>query len=128
MQLLWICLGGALGTGGRHLVGLWASNAFGTGFPYGTLLVNALGSFFISVVMFLGHDAGAIPASMRIMLTTGVLGGFTTYSSFNFETLKLFQSGGYTLAAVNVASTLLVCAFAGLLGLLVGSRLAGLIS
>jgi len=125
LQFLWICLGGALGTGSRYLVGLWAAEALGTGFPYGTLTVNVLGSFLISLVMSLCVDAGVIPPTVRMFLTTGVLGGFTTYSSFNFETLKLVQSGAWGLAATNVVVTLFACTAAGLLGLIAGSRLVG---
>ena len=128
LQLLWICIGGALGTGSRYLVGLWAAKALGTGFPYGTLVVNVVGSFLISIVMYLSIDAGAIPLPVRLFITTGFMGGFTTYSSFNYETLKLFQSGAWGIAATNVLVTLLACATAGLLGLFVGSRIAGAIS
>lgn len=127
-QFFWICIGGALGTGSRYLVGLWALKTLGAGFPYGTLIVNGLGSFLISVVMYLSVDAGAFPLTVRMFLTTGFLGGFTTYSSFNYETLKLIQSGAWAIAATNVLITLLACMVAGLLGLLVGSRVAAGIS
>lgn len=128
LQFFWICIGGALGTGARYLVGIWAAKALGTGFPYGTLTVNVVGSFLISIVMYLSIDAGAIPLPVRLFLTTGFMGGFTTYSSFNYETIKLFQSGAWGLGATNVLITLLACATSGLLGLFVGSRIAGAIS
>ena len=124
LQFIWICVGGALGTGSRYLVGVWAAKALGAGFPYGTLIVNVVGSFLISVVMYLSVDAGAIPLPVRLFLTTGFMGGFTTYSSFNYETLKLFQSGAWGIAATNLLATLLSCAGAGLLGLSVASRVA----
>jgi CrcB protein len=126
LQFLWICLGGALGTGSRHLVGLWAAKTLGTTFPHGTLIVNVVGSFLLSVVMTLSIDSGAIPLPVRLFLTTGVMGGFTTYSSFNYETIALFQSGAWGAAASNVLITLLACAASGLLGLFVGSRVASL--
>ncbi len=124
LQLIWICVGGALGTGARFLVGTWAAESLGTAFPYGTLIVNVVGSFLIAVVMSLSIDAGVIPLPVRMFLTTGVMGGFTTYSSFNYETLKLFQSGAWGSAAANVAVTLLGCAASGLFGLWVASRVA----
>lgn len=124
MQLLWVCVGGAIGSGCRHLVGVWTTDTFGTGFPYGTLIVNTLGSFLISVVMSLSMESGAISPLMRLFLVTGVMGGFTTYSSFNYETIKLYQSGAYLAAGGNALATLLVCAMAGFLGLFVGSRMA----
>jgi CrcB protein len=125
VQFLWICLGGALGTGSRYLVGLGALKFFGEGFPYGTLTVNLLGSFLISLVMYLSLDAAVLSAPMRMFLTTGFMGGFTTYSSFNYETLKLFQGGAFMLGTANVLGTLVGCALAGLLGLFVAARIAG---
>jgi CrcB protein len=124
LRFLGLCVGGALGTGSRYLVGQWAATSLGTGFPYGTLTVNTVGSFLISIVMYLSIDAGAIPLPARLFLATGFMGGFTTYSSFNYETLKLVQSGAWTSAAANVLLTLLACWTSGLLGLVVGSRIA----
>lgn len=125
VQFLWICLGGALGTGARYLVGLGAAKVLGAGFPYGTLTVNLLGSFLISVVMYLSLDAAVLSASLRLFLTTGFMGGFTTYSSFNYETLKLFQGGAFALGAANLFGTVIGCAIAGLLGVFVAARLGG---
>ena len=125
VQFFWICLGGALGTGSRYLVGLGAVKVLGTGFPYGTLTVNVVGSFLISVVMYLSLDAAILSTPVRMFLTTGFMGGFTTYSSFNYETIKLFQSGAVAIGATNVVVTLLACAASGLLGLFVAARLAG---
>lgn len=127
MQFLSICVGGALGTGSRYLVGLWAARALGTDFPHGTLIVNILGSFLISVVMSLSVESEAIPLPVRLFLTTGFLGGFTTYSSFNYETLEMIQSGAFSLAAANVAGTVLACATSGLFGLFVAARLVAVV-
>ncbi len=124
-QLLSICLGGAIGTGARYLVGLGAAAALGTGFPYGTLIVNTVGSFLIGVVLVLGVDFEVLPPPWRLFLATGVMGGFTTYSSFNYETLELVKGGAWTLAALNVLGTLAAAALAGLLGAYVGARLGG---
>jgi CrcB protein len=123
-QLLWISLGGALGTGFRYLVGLWAERTLGAGFPFGTLIVNLVGSFLLTAVAYLGLEAQAISQPLRLFLTVGVMGGLTTYSSFNFETLRLVQSGHWSLAAGNVLGTLLGCGVAGLLGLFTGARIA----
>jgi fluoride exporter len=128
LNFIWICIGGGLGSGSRYLVGLGAAKLLGTGFPYGTLVVNVVGCFLISVVMYLSVDTGIISPPVRLFLVTGFLGGFTTYSSFNYETLKLVQSGSWALAASNILVTWLACATSGLLGLFVGSRLAGTIS
>ena len=118
-RLLWICLAGALGTGTRYLLGLWAGERFGTGFPYGTLLVNVLGCFLIALVMQTALSRAAFPPTVRLALTTGFLGGLTTYSSFAFETTKLAQDGARGAALVNFAVTTGACFAAVLLGLAV---------
>jgi fluoride exporter len=123
-QLLWISVGGALGTASRHLVGLWAERLWGAGFPYGTLLVNLVGSFLLAAVTYLSLEAQVISQPLRLFLTVGVMGGLTTYSSFNFETLRLVQSGQWSLAATNVVCTLVGCGAAGVLGLFAGARMA----
>src|SRR6185295_7171417 len=111
-----ICLGGAIGSGARYLSSTAMTRAFGN-FPFGTMGVNVIGSFFASVVMVLALEKSAISRDLRFFLVTGVLGGFTTYSSFNYETLHLAQSGALGLAAVNVAVTLVVCCLAGIGGI-----------
>jgi CrcB protein len=115
-QLFWICLGSAAGGGARHLVSGWALRALGPGFPHGTLIVNVAGSFLIAVVMFAGVERGVISPTLRLALTTGVLGGFTTYSSFSYETMRSMQEGAWGVAAANVAITTVACLAACLLG------------
>lgn len=115
-RFLWVCLGSGVGGGARYLVSGWALKALGASFPYGTLAVNVLGSFLIAVVMFAGVEAAAIPPTLRLALTTGVLGGFTTYSTFSYETMKALQDGAWGLAVGNVLVTVVGCLAACLLG------------
>ncbi|HEY7114284.1 MAG TPA: fluoride efflux transporter CrcB, partial [Thermoanaerobaculia bacterium] len=115
-RFFWICLGGAAGTGARYLVSGWALQVFGTALPWGTLAVNLVGSFFIGAVMHVGLTSQLISPTVRLALTTGVLGGFTTYSSFNYETLQLFQEGAWRMGVVNMAGMLLGCLAAGAAG------------
>ena len=122
-RLAWVCLGSALGGGARYLVSLGALRWLGPGFPYGTLAVNLIGSFLISAIMHVALTTTWISPGMRLFLTTGVMGGFTTYSAFNYETLALATDGEWLLAATNIVVTLAVCALAGILGLAV-ARLA----
>lgn len=121
-RLAWVCLGSALGGGARYLLSLGALRLLGPSFPYGTFTVNVLGSFLIGLLMHLGLEALISPAA-RIFLTTGVMGGLTTYSTFNYETLRLVADGDWHLAAVNVAATLVTCLVAGALGLASGRAL-----
>jgi fluoride exporter len=118
-----VFLGGALGSVSRYLVATWAAAAWGPDFPRGTLIVNVTGSFLISVVMGLSLEAGAISPGARLFLTTGIMGGFTTYSSFNYETLHLLDEGLVARALLNLGVTVLACLASGALGLVL-ARLA----
>lgn len=123
-RFLWICLGGAAGTGARYLLSGWLLRVAGPGFPWGTLAVNVLGSFLLGVLMEIARWTD-IPPTLRLALATGVLGGFTTYSTFNYETLQCFARNQWLLGFANVAGTLLACLAAGGLGMSAGRLLAG---
>ncbi len=118
-RFLWICLGGAAGTGARYLLSGWLLRAAGPGFPWGTLAVNVIGSFLLGVLLQL-----SLATDLRLALTVGGMGGFTTYSSFNSETLQYLLRDEWLTAFAYVAATLLVCLAAGALGLLCGRLLA----
>lgn len=113
----WICLAGAAGTGTRYLIGLWAGDRFGAAFPYGTLIVNIVGCFLIAVVMQTALEVAAFPPNLRFALTTGFMGGLTTYSSFAYETTRLVENGARGAAALNFAITTVACFVAIILGL-----------
>jgi CrcB protein len=117
VRLFWICLGGAAGTAARYFVGLWSLERFGAAFPYGTLIINLTGCFLIAVVME-AAAARSWPETTRLAVTVGFLGGFTTYSSFNFETTRLAQTGGQSAAVLYVLATLAGGVAAGILGML----------
>ena len=120
-RLFWICLGGAAGTAARYGIGVWATGRFGGLLPIGTILVNLIGCFAIALTM---HVATAFEwsATTRMALTIGVLGGFTTYSSFNYETSRLLLEGAVGTAGVNMLITMVGGLAAGWVGLL-GARL-----
>ena len=123
-RFLLICLGGAIGTGARYLVVVWMARTAGTGFPFGTLLVNASGSFLLGFLMQLSLFAPAISADTRLMLGTGILGGFTTYSAFNYETLTLLREQAWGPALVYAAATLIGCLAAGAAGIAMARAVA----
>ena len=125
MKLLWIALGGAVGTLARYHLDGWTQGKLGTGFPFGTLAVNLLGSFLLAIVMHVGLRVDAVPSTVRIALATGLLGGFTTYSSFNYETQGYLHGGAWGMALINVVVTVFGCLLAGLTGAVVARALVG---
>jgi CrcB protein len=122
-NLLWVCLGGAVGSGARYLLGNVVLALLGSAFPFHTLAVNVAGSFLLGFLMQMGLATDLLSPTLRLTLTTGVLGGFTTYSSFNYETLASFQQNAVALGFLNIAATVLGCLAAGLFGTAAG-RLA----
>ncbi len=118
LRFLLVCAGGAIGSGARYLVSTWAAGALGADFPRGTILVNATGSFVLAFVLSLPPSALSVEA--RLFLGAGIMGGYTTYSSFNYETLALFERGSPLLALANVLVTVAVCLVSGLAGLVLG--------
>lgn len=124
-RFLLICLGGAAGTGARFAVQNVAATVLGTAFPYGTIAVNVIGSFLIGAVMYASMATELVDPTLRLVLTTGFLGGFTTYSAFNYETFALLENGALGRAMVNVAVTLVACLAAGFAGNALARRLLG---
>jgi len=119
-RFLWICLGGAAGTGARYLLTMGAAAALGTRFPYGTLAVNIIGSFLIGGIMHVGLTTDVISPTTRMALTTGIMGGLTTYSTFSFETVRYLQQGAWALGALNILLTTASCLVACMLGIAAG--------
>lgn len=122
MVLVWVMIAGGLGSGARYLIGQWAGERLGLSFPYGTLIVNLVGCFALGLFAQLASSTSWSP-ELRAAVAIGLLGGFTTYSSFNHETLALIASGSTSSALLNVAVTLAGGFVAGWLGLVVARQL-----
>jgi len=114
-----------VGTGARYLLSGWLLRLAGPGFPYGTLAVNVIGSFLLGLLMQVSLSTESFSPTLRLTLTTGVMGGFTTYSTFNYETLQLVQEGSWLLGVANLGITVVSCLAAGLLGIFAGRALTG---
>jgi fluoride exporter len=125
VRFFWICLGGAIGTGARYLLSGWAARYFGGSFPYGTLAVNLVGSLLIGVVMHVALATAQFSPDLRVVVVVGVLGGFTTYSGFNYETLKYFRDGAWLIGFVNILVMVGGCLAAGIAGLASARWLVG---
>lgn len=120
---LLVFLGGGIGASARY----WMSGAvyriLPTDFPYGNLVVNILGCFLIGLMMSIVQERFIIPPSYRVFLAIGILGGFTTFSSFSYETIALLESGQVITASLNVVVTVLGCLSATYGGMVVGRLL-----
>ncbi len=115
-NIIAIAIGAALGANLRYAISVWANQRLGAIFPYGTLMINLLGCFLIGVILSLANSRIQLSEPMRLILVTGLLGGFTTFSSFGYETYSLINSGNW-LAAIIYASTSMIV---GLIAVLVG--------
>ena len=119
-RFLLICLGGAVGTGLRYLTSILAARWFGAEFPYGTLIVNLSGAFAIGLVQQVGTESLLIPDNVRLFLTTGIMGGLTTYSTFSYETVRLMEVNAWHQAWINIFVTTTICLSLCFLGIGVG--------
>ena len=119
-RLMLVCLGGAIGSGLRYLISVVAARWLGADFPYGTLIVNVVGSFLIGLIQQIGLTTLLIPDTMRLFLTVGIMGGLTTYSSFSYETLRLVEGGAWGQAWINVLVTTALCLAVCFLGIAAG--------
>ncbi|MEO8429960.1 MAG: CrcB family protein [Acidobacteriota bacterium] len=124
-RFFWICLGGAAGTGARYLVTLGSIAILGAGFSWGTLAINVIGSFFLSALLHVALATRLVGETARLALGVGVLGGFTTYSTFNAETLGYLRDGAWRLGVANVAATVILCLAAGVAGLAAARWIVG---
>ena len=119
VRFLIVCGAGALGSGLRYLVAVAMGDSRPGAFPWGTLIVNVVGSFLIALILELALRIPSIPTNLRIGIATGFVGGLTTYSAFNYQSTALVMNGDTLRGVANVAMTLVGCAVAGLLGLAV---------
>lgn len=119
-----IALGGALGAVGRYALSSQITYWIGPGFPWGILLVNVIGCFVMGVLAELGALTLNLSPEMRAFLTTGVLGGFTTFSAFALDSAVMIERGDWTATTVYVAASVIGSIGALFLGLAVARGLA----
>jgi len=119
-QEVLVFVGGGIGATFRYWLQGAVYRFMGTEFPYGTLLVNVLGCFAIGLLMAVFEDRFAVNSGLRLFLTIGILGGFTTYSSFSYETVSMLREGSYLAGTANVVYTTLNCLGAAWVGGVIG--------
>lgn len=122
--MIWyVAVGSALGGAGRYLVTGWVQRAADSGFPLGTLTVNVVGSLLVGFLLRYSLDLPGITAEIRVMLTIGFCGGFTTFSTFSYETMALLQEGQWTRAVGYIAGSVVLSLGAAFTGFLVAHYL-----
>lgn len=122
MKILYIGIFGALGCIARYLVSGWMYQVAGRTLPYGTLAVNVLGSFLLGLIMEGSMRTTLLSQELRIGLAVGFMGGFTTFSTFSYETVRLFEEGSLGSAGLNILLNVLACLVAALLGIYVARQ------
>jgi CrcB protein len=106
MAFLFVFLGGGVGAALRHGVNISSARLLGTAFPYHTLFVNVAGSFVMGLLAGFFAFRGAPPQHWQLFLTTGILGGFTTFSAFSLDAALLYERSGLSLAALYVLASM----------------------
>lgn len=123
VRVLAIAAGGAVGALLRYWMSSGTHALLGRGFPYGTLVVNVLGSFAIGFLFVLFLERMTLSGEWRAGILVGVLGAFTTFSTFSIETLNLLEEGAHLKASLNVALSVALCLAGAWFGLLLGRTL-----
>lgn len=122
-KYLLIGFGGFLGANARYLLGGWVAERLGPSFPYGTFVINVTGSLVIGLFLSLITERFSAPPGLRLFFAIGFLGAYTTFSTFTFESLALFEARAYAAALANVFGSVAVGLFAVGLGAAIGRAL-----
>ncbi len=123
MAIWWVGLGGFLGANARYLLGGVISERWGTVFPYGTFVINVTGSFILGFFMAYAQERPWVAPGARLMFAVGFVGAYTTFSTFEYETMRLIQQRELLLATWNALGSLLSGAIAVFAGIVLGSSL-----
>ena len=107
-----VALGGALGSIARYALSTWIFDISSHKFPYATLAVNVLGSFFMGILFVIIVEKAALPTEMRSLLMIGFIGAFTTFSTFSLDALGLWQNGHIFMSVVYMLATVILCLIA----------------
>lgn len=119
--VLWVALGGAIGSAARFLVGGWFAARFGADFPYGTFFINVTGSFIIGLFLAFAQERLYVSPYLRMFFAVGIVGGYTTFSTFEFETIRLLQNGEFLRGAFYSVGSVVIGAVAAFAGIALGT-------
>jgi CrcB protein len=122
-MLLYVALGSAIGGVSRYLLGGLAQRMFDTTFPAGTLLVNVTGSFLLGAIIRYALETPSLTPEVRAFLTIGFCGGYTTFSTFSYETMALLEDGEWARAGVYITASVVLSLIATFLGFALARQL-----
>lgn len=122
MHIVYLGIFGACGCIMRYLVSGWTYQLFGRALPYGTLAVNVIGSLLLGLLMEGSFRSTLLSPELRLGLTVGFMGGFTTFSTFSYETVRLLEDGSLLAAGANILLNVLVCLLAAGGGILLARQ------
>ena len=117
MKIFYLGIFGGLGCVARYMVSGWVYNFAGRTLPYGTLAVNVVGSLLLGLIMEGSLRSTLLSPDLRIGLTVGFMGGFTTFSTFSYETVRLMEEGSLVSAGANVLLNVTICIVAAVVGI-----------
>ena len=120
LKILYIGIGGFMGASSRYLLSRWIEIKWDSLIPNGTLVVNTMGSFLIGFLMILFLEKVTGFSNLKILLTTGFLGAFTTFSTFSYETMVLLEEKSFLMAGINIFGNLTLGILAVLIGIIAG--------
>lgn len=127
MRIFWsVAVGGALGCVSRYYLTAFIQQRMGPSFPVGTLIINITGSFLLGFIMRYALQSGAISAETRMLLTSGFCGGYTTFSTYSYETAMMLDDGEYGRAAIYVGTSVVLALAGTFLGFAAANRLLAL--
>ena len=123
-KILLLGIGGFIGSNLRYWISIWSMSYFGTYMPYGTLVVNGIGSFVLGFLAMYGTEVINLDPGVRLFLGIGMMGALTTFSTFSFETFELIKESNYFLALLNIGLNIGVGLCAVWLGVIIAKSLA----
>ncbi|NLK73357.1 MAG: fluoride efflux transporter CrcB [Clostridiales bacterium] len=123
-KIMILGIGGFIGSNLRYWISLWAMVTFGNYIPFGTLIVNAIGSFILGLLTFYGIESIQIDPRIRLLIGTGMMGALTTFSTFSLETFNYLRDSDYSLALINIGLNVAVSLCAVWLGFMFAKAIA----
>jgi CrcB protein len=117
VKIFYLAIFGGMGCVARYMVSGWVYNLAGKALPYGTLAVNVVGSLLLGLIMEGSLRSTLLSPELRFGITVGFMGGFTTFSTFSYETVRLLEDGSMVAAGANILLNVTVCIAAALIGI-----------